>query len=130
MSPAELIKIARNVQANAYCPYSGLSVGAALLTTGGKIYTGANIENASYSLTICAERVALFNAVSAGEKNFCLLAITSSKPGFIYPCGACLQVMAEFGHDLVIIVADELNNYKEFGIDELLPRTFEFKTEK
>lgn len=126
MGPAELIKIARNVQAKAYCPYSGLSVGAALLTTEGKTYTGANIENVSYSLTVCAERVALFKAVSDGENDFHSLAITSSKAGFIYPCGACLQVLAEFCPELTIIVADELNNYQEFGLQELLPKAFEF----
>ena len=123
----ELLRIANEALKNSYAPYSGYRVGAALLTKTGKVYTGANIENASYGLTICAERVALFNAVNEGEREFIAIAIVSddpSKPPF--PCGACRQVLAEFSPSMEIIVkkGDEviIKNLKE-----LLPYSFDFK---
>ncbi len=118
----KLIEIAREALNNAYAPYSGLKVGAALLTREGKIFTGVNIENASYGLTICAERVAIFKAVSEGYRDFVAIAITSSK-GKIMPCGACRQVMAEFSKNLEVIVGDE-NEFQIYTVSDLLPESF------
>ncbi len=124
----ELIEMARKAQENAYCPYSGLKVGAALLSKGGKVYTGANVENASYGLTVCAERIAVFKAITEGENEFKSIAITSSGGGFIYPCGACLQVLTEFSRDLKVIISDEKNNYKEYNLNDMLPQAFKMRT--
>jgi len=117
-----LIRRAQEALANSYSPYSKLRVGAALLTQEGKIFTGVNIENASFSLTICAERVAVFKAVSEGYRQFKAIAITSDR-GRIMPCGACRQVLAEFSPDMDIIVGDE-NEIEIFGLDSLLPEGF------
>jgi cytidine deaminase len=124
MNPAELVKIARQAQQQAYAPYSDFRVGAALLTAGGQVYTGANVENASYGLTVCAERIAVFKAVLAGERQLQSIAITGSGPGHIYPCGACLQVLAEFAPHLTIIAANEKDEIKEYNLSELLPQVF------
>ncbi len=124
MSPAELIAIARKAQERAYAPYSGFKVGAALLSSTGNVFTGVNVENSSYGLTVCAERVAVFKAVTAGEKDFSCIAITASGNGYVYPCGACLQVLQEFSPDLKLIISDEKNNYKEYNLNQLLPRAF------
>lgn len=124
MNYADLINKAREAQERAYAPYSGFKVGAALLTKSGQVFTGANVENASYGLTVCAERVAFFQAVTAGEKEFSVLAITGSGKGYIIPCGACLQVMAEFTDDLKILRVDENNQYEENLLRDLLPQTF------
>jgi cytidine deaminase len=124
MEQRELIEIACKARENAYAPYSQFRVGAALLSTGGKIFTGANVENASYGLSTCAERIAVFKAVSEGELEFDIIAVVGSGVGYTYPCGACLQVLAEFSPELRVIVADEKSNYKEYGLDELLPLGF------
>lgn len=124
MKSEDLVVLARQAQDMAYAPYSNYRVGAALLTAGGKVYTGANIENASYSLTICAERMAIFNAVMAGEKEFTALAITSSGIGWVNPCGACLQVLAEFTTTVKIIVSDDKGELKEYTLGEMLPHAF------
>lgn len=123
----ELLKIAAKSLENSYAPYSGYRVGAALMAKSGKIYTGTNIENASYGLTICAERVAVFNAVNNGDREFLAIAIVSdnpSKPPF--PCGACRQVLAEFSPNMEVIVKKGgeviIKNLKE-----LLPYSFDFK---
>ena len=123
----ELLRKANEALKNSYAPYSGYRVGAALLTKTGKVYTGSNIENASYGLTICAERVALFNAVNKGEREFIAIAIVSDDPSTPpFPCGACRQVLAEFSPSMEIIVkkGDEviIKNLKE-----LLPYSFDFK---
>ncbi len=122
--------IAMEARANAYAPYSGFSVGAALRTGSGKIYTGCNVENASFSLTICAERNAVFQAIAAGERSFRTLAIIGGKTDQdaenipCIPCGACLQVLAEFcGSDFPILLADGVHMLSEFlpkrfGLDE------------
>jgi cytidine deaminase len=120
----ELIGKANEARNNAYAPYSSFKVGAALLGKSGTIYTGANVENASYGLTICAERIAVFKAVTSGEKNFEAIAICGSGQGYIYPCGACLQVLAEFSPEINIIITDEKNSYKEYNLSELLPQVF------
>ena len=115
----ELINKAKEAAQNAYCPYSRYHVGAALLGESGKIYTGCNVENASYSLTVCAERTAIFKAVSEGNKNFSAIAVAGSADGDFSrnctPCGACLQVMSEFcGGDFTIILADGEHKLSEF----------------
>lgn len=121
---SELIKMAREAQAHAYTPYSKFNVGAALLTNSGNIYTGANVENASYGLTVCAERIAVFKAVTAGERDFDTIVITASGQGYPYPCGACLQVLAEFSPNMKVIVVDEQGNIKDFRLKEMLPQIF------
>jgi cytidine deaminase len=121
----KLISAARRAQRQAHAPYSKFKVGAALLTKSGKIYTGCNVENASYGLTICAERVAITKAVSEGHRQFQALAVIcpSAQPT---PCGACRQFMAEFG-DLTVICADSRNlqRVETYRLSELLPHTFE-----
>jgi len=124
MNLAELVNIARQAQTQAYAPYSGFRVGAALLGRDGTVYTGVNVENASYGLTICAERNAVFKAVTAGERDFVALALTSSGSGYVYPCGACLQVLAEFSPHIQVIVTDESDNSKVYDLGELLPKVF------
>ncbi len=120
-----LMETAKAARQQAYCPYSGFAVGAALLTADGSIYTGCNVENASYSLGCCAERTAIFKAVSDGKREFSAIAICGAPAGDppgapCIPCGACLQVMAEFcGDDFVIVLADGEHVLKEF-----LPRRF------
>lgn len=120
----KMIKKAKEVRKNAYVPYSNFPLGASLLTSKGKIFTGANIENASYSLTICAERVAIFKAVSAGYHDFEALIIYGGKNKTITPCGACRQVITEFSRDIEVIMVNENGKeYKKTGA-ELLPGSF------
>ncbi len=113
----------------AYAPYSGYRVGAALLTTEGGVFTGANIENASYSMTICAERVAVFRAVMAGEKEFKILVVSSSGSGGVTPCGACLQVLAEFAPGLKVFTEDANGQCREYKLKDLLPCVFSLHAE-
>ncbi|HPF43069.1 MAG TPA: cytidine deaminase [Syntrophomonadaceae bacterium] len=124
MNPEKLIAIAREVQQNSYSPYSGFKVGAALLTSKGNVYTGVNVENASYGLTICAERAAITAAVAAGEKNFSSMTVVGDHKGYTYPCGACLQVMAEFSPDMRVNVTDGENHLQEYLLRDLLPQLF------
>jgi homotetrameric cytidine deaminase len=122
-----LATAALEARENSYSPYSGFSVGAALLTKSGKIYTGCNIENAAYSPTLCAERVAMAKAVSAGEREFAAIAIaggqTGGEPQFCYPCGVCRQVLNEFG-DIAVIIAKTPTDYRVHTLAELLPHGF------
>jgi len=124
MNEKELVKIARKVQPNAYVPYSHFSVGAALLTAGQNVYTGVNVENSSYGLTVCAERNAVFKAISEGENQFEAIAVAGSAEGFTYPCGACLQVLAEFNPHIKVIVSDSQDNIEIHSLSELLPQMF------
>ena len=124
MDIKELIKKALEAQEKAYVPYSGFKVGAALLTKNGSIYTGCNIESASYTPTICAERTAISKAVSEGEQEIEAIAIVGSLEQFTYPCGVCRQVIREFGKDATIIVAKNENEYKVYKLEELLPYSF------
>lgn len=124
MNEKELIKIARQVQPNAYAPYSHFSVGAALLTAGQNVYTGVNVENSSYGLTVCAERNAVFKAISEGDNQFEAIAVAGSAEGFTYPCGACLQVLAEFNPQIRVIVCDSQDNIRIHSLTELLPQMF------
>lgn len=126
----ELIQAALAARAAAYAPYSHYTVGAALLTAEGEIYTGGNIENASYGATNCGERTAVFKAVSEGRRRFAAIAIAGGMEGeepsdYAFPCGICRQVMKEFADaDFRIIVAKSLSDYKIYGLDELLPHGF------
>ncbi len=109
----------------AHAKYSNFHVGAALLTKDGKIYEGANIENSSYSLTICAERTALFSAILEGEREFDSIAIASDAEEFCPPCGACRQVMLDLcGKDLNVIMINQKEEIKQFKLAELLPHSF------
>lgn len=123
----ELIQAAEKAKTNAYAPYSSFKVGAALLTAGGKIYSGCNVENASYGLTCCAERVALFKAVSEGEKDFIALALVSDSEDYCAPCGACRQVMAEFELQMPIYMGNNSGLYRVQTVSELLPNNFSLK---
>jgi cytidine deaminase len=124
--PSELVQAAIGVREKAYARYSNFLVGAAILAADGRIYTGCNVENASYGLTICAERAAVFNAVAAGQRQFELLAIATA--GGASPCGACRQVLAEFAPELPILLVD-VNRPKavvEVSLKDLLPQGFRF----
>ncbi len=118
----DLLQQAINARNYAYAPYSHYKVGAALLTKSGQVYTGCNIENAGYSSTICAERTAIFKAVSVGELDFVAMAIVTTNAGA--PCGVCRQVIREFATDLPILVGDIEGNYQIFTLTELLPHSF------
>ena len=121
ISDDHLLELARKASLKSYSPYSGFPVGAALLSRDGAVFTGCNIENASYGLTVCAERVALFKAVSEGVKDFVTLALWAEKPS--WPCGACLQCLAEFAPDLRVIRLGE-EGVEERSLKELLPLAF------
>jgi len=123
ISDRELIKQAEKARDFSYAPYSKFSVGAAISTKTGKIYTGCNIENSSFGLSICAERVALFKAVSAGERKFLKLALVGPGNPQIFPCGACRQVLFEFAPDLMIVTIDN-GTVNCFPLRELLPEGF------
>lgn len=123
MDAKELMKMALEARQNAYAPYSLFAVGAALLTESGKVYTGCNIENASYGLTCCAERNAIFAAVGAGERRFKMLAVAADSPEPVAPCGACRQVIAEFGIPLVVM-GNLKEKTKTMTAEELLPYGF------
>lgn len=129
MNEKELCKEAIDAMKNAYAPYSGYKVGAALLTEKGKLFAGCNIENAAYTPTVCAERVALFNAISFGERNFTAIAVAGGKDGVISgafpPCGVCRQVMAEFcAPDFTVLVVTGEDSYKKYTLNELFPQAF------
>lgn len=118
-----LVDLANSARKNAYVPYSHYSVGSALRTKSGKIFTGVNVENAAYPQTMCAERVAIFKAVSEGEKEFEAISVVTDNGGS--PCGGCRQVMAEFGLGTIVILADGSGHIaKETTVKELLPDAF------
>ena len=124
-SDRELVALAADARERAYAPYSGFAVGAALLGRSGRVYTGCNVENASYPLTTCAERTALAKAVSEGERSFEAIAVITETGAT--PCGACRQILREFGGprgELRVLVADTQGNVRPFTIDELLPAGF------
>ena len=131
MDNQQLIKMALEARENAYAPYSHFMVGAALLTKDGHVFTGCNIENASYGATNCAERTAIFKAVSEGAKEFVKIAIVGGKTDeeitdLAYPCGVCRQVMAEFCdvNEMIVLIAKSENEFVEKTLDELLPMSF------
>ncbi len=126
-----LIDSALEARKNAYAPYSGYYVGAALLCSGGDIVTGCNVENASYGATNCAERTAVFKAVSEGKQRFNAIAIAGGKEreqasDYAYPCGVCRQVLREFcvSEDMIVIVCRSRDDYKQMTLAELLPNSF------
>jgi cytidine deaminase len=120
----ELIELAHSVRQNAYAPYSDFKVGAALLAKSGKIYTGANVENCSYGLTVCAERSAIFAAVSAGERDFDTIVVSSTSEPPVPPCGACRQVLREFATDMKVIMVNDKGDRRIASLSELLPERF------
>ena len=118
-----LIDLANTARQRAYVPYSNYPVGAALRTKTGRIYTGVNVENAAYPQTMCAERVAIFKAISDGEKEFEVISVVTDNGGS--PCGGCRQVMAEFALDMIVLMADGNGKLiKETTVKELLPEAF------
>ncbi len=123
----ELLVAAHQAQSSAYAPYSNFAVGAAVLLSDGTLFTGCNIENASFGLTVCAERVALFQAVSAGRMDIAAVAVVTSAPRLAKPCGACRQVIAEFsqaGNPIVVLSACAGDETSLEPITALLPDTF------
>jgi cytidine deaminase len=118
----QLVEQAIEAREYAYAPYSHYQVGAALLTTDGKIYKGCNVENASYSPSNCAERTAIFKAVSEGDREFEAIAVVTSDGGT--PCGLCRQVMREFAPNLTVIIGNIDGNYRVFALPDLLPHSF------
>ena len=120
---ANLVKLAIEARKNAYARYSNYQVGAALLTRSGKVFTGANVENAVFPLTICAERAAVVSAVSAGETEFSAISVVTRDAGT--PCGSCRQVLAEFGLDIEVIIADDQGKIHQITtVRDLLPHAF------
>ena len=124
MTDKELLEIAHKAKENAYAPYSGFKVGAALLCTDGTVFSGCNIENSSYGATNCAERTAIFKAVSEGYRDFTAIAIVSSGGGETYPCGICRQVMGEFSPDIRIVLENETGEPISYPFKEIMPKFF------
>ena len=122
MDHSGLIRAAIAARGNAHSPYSGFAVGAALLCEDGSIFTGCNVENLSFGLTMCAERVALGSAVAAGNRKFRCIAIAADTVEVLSPCGACRQVLAEFNPALTVFAANLNGKVEEFSLEVLLPR--------
>jgi cytidine deaminase len=120
-----LISEAKAARRNAYAPYSNFAVGAALLGRSGRVFTGCNVENISYGLTICAERSAICQAIASGERAFTHIAIASDSKTPVSPCGACRQVLAEFGTDILVVAVNLQDSRFESTLDQLLPRARE-----
>lgn len=121
-----LVRAAAKAREHAVAPYSKFKVGAALLTSAGEVITGANVESASYGLTCCAERVALFSALTAGRREFAAVAVVARAKGGPMPCGACRQLLAEYAPKAVVWVADSraLRDVREFTVEALIPGAF------
>ena len=129
MTPECLIDLAKEAMTHAYAPYSGYKVGAALLCADGTVYCGCNIENASYTPTVCAERTAFFKAVYDGHREFTAIAVCGGKDGiitsFFPPCGVCRQVMKEFcREDFMVYMAGPGNSFEGYPLKEMLPHSF------
>lgn len=126
MDYRELIARAVEAKQSAYAPYSQFRVGAALLTAGGRIYTGCNVENVSFSATNCAERTAVYKAVSEGEREFTAIAVNGDRNDYLPPCGICRQVLAEFCdlHTFQVVLANNIEDYRIVTLDKLLPGAF------
>lgn len=124
MTERELIEMSEYAQKYSYSPYSKFRVGAALLCSDGTVFTGCNIENSTFGATNCAERTAVFKAISEGHSDFESIAITSSGGGLTYPCGICRQVLSEFSPEIKIILSDADKKIITFTLNELLPHSF------
>lgn len=124
MTNKQQVDHALSARKNSYSPYSKFRVGACVLCESDNYYTGCNIENATYGATCCAERVAIYSAIAAGEKEFTSIAIASDSEDFTLPCGICRQIMYEFSSELEIICANNKGEYKAYSINELLPHAF------
>lgn len=124
MNYTELVEQAVKAKTKAHPPYSNFHVGAALLTANDELYLGANIENSSYSLTICAERTAIFNAILEGERKFKAIAIASDAPDFCPPCGACRQVISDLCGNIDIVMVNHKKELKILKLSDLLPFAF------
>lgn len=124
MKNAELVEAARIAAGRAYAPYSRFRVGAALLTKSGKVFAGCNVENASYGLTICAERNAIFSAIAAGEREFERMVIYTPTKSLTGPCGACRQVMVEFAPNLKVVLVNGSGRTRTYRLSKLLPERF------
>lgn len=121
----EMILISRKMHLNSHAPYSNFKVGAVLKGKSGKVYTGANVEFAAYGATMCAERIAIFNAIIAKEKGFEYIIITSSDDDYIVPCGTCRQVLSEIGDEKMLVICTKNDNtYIKYNLKDLLPHPF------
>jgi len=120
----ELAEEAKKVLPRAYAPYSGLKVGAAVRAKSGALFSGANVENASFGLTVCAEQVAICKAVAGGERDFESVAIVTEGDEFLLPCGACRQFMSEFSRDLLVYSINGKGEWKSFRLSALYPKPF------
>ena len=123
----ELVDAAKNARDNAYAPYSNFKVGAAVETDSGDIYIGCNVESASYGLTVCAERVAIWKGISRGEKKFCRIAVVVDTEVLTPPCGVCRQIIWEFCGDVPVVLANLHGKTETIMMGELLPRAFDSK---
>ena len=126
MNDRELLRIAKEASLNAYVPYSGFPVGAALECDDGTVYTGCNVENAAYGDTICAERCAVVKAVSEGHRSFSRIAIYGEGQGYCMPCGSCRQVLSEFSPDMEVLCAKAGGSYVSYPLTRLMPDKFNF----
>ena len=126
MNDRELLRIAKEASLNAYVPYSGFPVGAALECEDGSVYTGCNVENAAYGDTICAERTAVVKAVSEGRRSFTRIAIYGEGKGYCMPCGSCRQVLSEFSPEMEVLCAKAGGAYVSYPLTRLMPYTFNF----
>ena len=126
MNDRELLRIAKEASLNAYVPYSGFPVGAALECADGTVFTGCNVENAAYGDTICAERTALVKAVSEGQRSFTRIAVYGEGQGYGMPCGSCRQAPAEFSPEMEVLCAKAGGSYVSYPLTRLLPYTFKF----
>jgi len=126
----KLILEAKKARQRSYAPYSNFSVGAALLAKSGKVFSGANVENSSFALTACAERVALYKAINSGEKDFTKIAVVASGKKLITPCGLCRQVLFEFSPQIKIICSNLKGKVKKFTLKQLLPHPYGYEKKR
>ena len=126
MNDRDLLRIAKEASLNAYAPYSGFPVGAALECEDGTVYTGCNVENAAYGDTICAERTAVVKAISEGRRSFTRIAIYGEGQSYCMPCGSCRQVLAEFSPEMEVLCSKAGGSYVSYPLTRLMPYTFKF----
>jgi cytidine deaminase len=126
----DLIEIGKKARENAYAPYSKLRIGSAVLTKNGKVYSGCNVENSVFGLSCCAEQVAIFKAVSDGNKDIITIAVVSDATNPIVPCGACRQVMVEFNQEIKVILATISGKIDVYRVSDLLPESFHFNVDE